>query len=177
MPHSRKACPNCGGAIREIPERKIPIVTALIALAFFSVIVFGASSVIIGNIRRAANERDTGLHLDGTWEIEAPTYNDEHIVYVFAGDAFTSRVETMALNISLEDLNNIREFHRTMSGASVEAVYMDNNNYLLRIRTDGTFILDGYTIMLITGEGFVRMFSFYWEDEAIVINGDRFLRQ
>jgi len=176
LPPGRSPCPNCSKGLRATPERKIPIVTAIIAIVFFSVVVFGAASVIIARFWDEA-EGDVGLHLNGTWEIESPTFNDEFITYVFAGDSFSSVTETMIFNASADDLENIREFHRVHSGARVEAVSAGDGNYSIRITADGTFTLDGNSILLVMGDDLIRWLSFYWDGEAVIINGDRFLRQ
>ena len=132
----------------EVSERKIPIVTAIIALAFFSLVIFGISAVIIAHIG-AAGEGDVGLHLDGTWDIASPTFNDEAIRFVFDGAAFSNITESVIFDATPEILDDIREFHMTHSNAAVNTQHMGGANYLLRIHTDGTFVLDGNSILLV----------------------------
>ena len=173
MLHSRKLCTGCKKPLRNAPVREIPIVSAVIALVFCAVVIFGAAAALLS---RTGPDGDAGLHLDGIWEIESPTYNDEHITYVFAGDTFSSVTETMIFNASPEMLEDIAAFHREYSGAYVSTEGMGEGNYLLRITIDGTFFLDGYHILMVSGYGIVRLLSFNWEGEAIVINGYRFVR-
>jgi len=156
-------------------KKKIPIASAVIALVFCSTVVFGVAFALASRIGAAGN--DIGLHIDGTWETIAPTYNNEHITYVFAGDSFSSITESVIINAGPEILADIRDFHITYSGAVVEAEEMGAGSYLLRITADGTFALDGSNILLVSGEGLVRILSFYWESEAVVIDGDRFVRK
>ena len=160
---------------RKAPERQIPIVSAVIALVFFSAILLGAASVIVSRLSRPPG--DTGLHIDGTWEIEAPTHNDEHIIYSFAGDTFSSVTESMIFDADPEVLEAIGEFLLAYSGAVVEAEDMGDGNFLMRITADGTFAFDGNNIRLVSGEGLVRLLSFAWEGEAVIIDGYRFMRR
>ena len=120
---------------------------------------------------------DIGLHICGTWEIEAPTYNDEHIVYVFTGDSFTSVTESMIFGADAAVLEDIAEFLLLYSGAIVDAEDMGDGNFRMRITAGGTFALDGNRIRLVSGEGLVRVLSFSWESEAIFIDGYRFTRR
>ena len=156
-------------------DRKVPVVTAVFALFFVAVLALGLSAVIVSRI--GATSDDIGLHIDGTWEIETPTYNDEHISFVFAGDSFSSVTESIIFDAGPEVIEDIREFHMLNSRAAVEAEYVGNNSYLIRVTADGTFAIDGGSILLISGEGLVRRLPFYWESDAIVIDGDRFIRR
>ena len=170
----RKACPSCLRSPRKTTERKIPIVNAIIALIFCSAVILGATLAIISRI--GAPIDDEGLHLDGTWETESPTHNDEYITFVFAGDSFSTVTESIIVNASPEVLEDIRDFYMVYYGAAVYADDLGDGSFLLRIKADGTFALDGNNILLVSGEGLVRVLSFYWENEAIVINDDRFVR-
>jgi len=156
-------------------ERRIPIVTAVIALAFSAIIAFGAASVLVSRIGAASD--DTGLHIDGIWETENRTFNNEHITFEFTGDSFFSVAESMIFDASLDALEDIREFHVRYDQATVDTEYVGDGNFLIRVATDGTFALDGAYILLISGEGLARLLSFNWESEAIVIDGDRFVRR
>ena len=176
IPYGYKRCHYCGRPTRDAPERKIPIVTGAIALAFCAIVIFGATSAIISRIR-AAGGGDTALHINGMWETEEPTFNDEHITYMFAGDSFSRVIETTVFDAGQADIEAIVAYQREHNGATVEAEDLGDGTFLLRIIADGTFGLDGNSILLISGEGFLRLFSFYWEDEAIIINGDRFVRR
>ena len=160
---------------RRKPQRQIPIVSAIIALVFCGALIFGAAAAINARIR--ATSDDIGLHIDGTWEIQAPTYNDELITYVFSGDSFYAITESVIFDANFEVIESIREFHTMYNGATVDAEDIGEGNFRLRITKDGTFALDGNTILLVSGEGFVNVLSFYWESEAILINGDRFVRR
>ena len=176
VPSGRKNCPYCGRPTRDAPERKIPIVTGVIALAFCAILIFGVASAIISRVR-TAGYGDTALHISGTWETDGPTHNDELITYVFAGDTFSRVIETMIFNVGPADIEAIVAFQRDYNGAEVSVDDLGDGNFRLRITADGTFGLDGNSILLISGEGFLRLFSFYWEGEAIIINGDRFIRR
>ena len=161
--------------MRRTSGDRIPIVSAIIALVFCSAILFGATSAIISRVGRSTD--DIGLHIDGTWEIESPTYNDEHIIYIFAGDSFSSITESMIFGADPEVLEAIGEFLLGYSGAIVEAEDMGDGNFLMRITADGTFALAGNTIRLVSGEGLVRTLSFSWEEDAVIIDGYRFVRR
>jgi len=160
---------------RNAQERKIPLVTAIIALVFCSLVIFGAVSVIIA--RFGGNSYgDVGLHLDGTWHIEAPTFNDESITFVFQGDSFTSVTESIIFGASPEDIESIRDFHVIQSGASLYSEDIGDGNYLLRITLQGTFLLDGNSILLTTDSDMTLLLPFYWQGEALIINGDRYFK-
>ena len=175
VPSGRKVCPHCGKPTRDAPERKVPIVTGIIALAFCAILIFGAASAVLSRMR--ATTGDVALHIDGTWETDGPTFNDELITYVFAGDSFSRLIETTVFGASQDDIEAIEAFQRDYNGATVDAEDLGDGNFLLRIAADGTFTLDGNSILLISGEGLLRLFSFYWEGEAVIINGDRFVRR
>ena len=175
VPNGRKTCYGCGRPTRDAPERKLPIVTAIIALAFGGLVIFGATSAILSRVGTTSG--DVALHIDGTWETEGPTYNDELITFVFTGDSFSREVETMIFGAGAADIEDIETFQRDYNGATVDAEDLGDGTFRLRITADGTFALDGNSILLISGEGLLRMFSFYWEDEAVIINGDRFVRR
>jgi len=155
--------------------RKVPIVTAVIAIVFTGAIILGLTAVITSRFG-AAND-DIGLHIDGTWEIETPTYNDEHITFVFAGDTFSSVTESVIFDAGPEVIEDIREFHIVYSQAEVDAEYIGYGTYLIRVAADGTFALYSNSILLVSGDGVVRLLSFEWESDAIVINGDRYIRR
>jgi len=174
MPVGNKTCPDCMMSPRKA-ERRIPIASAIIAIVFCAVVVFGAALAFVSRI--GATSDDVGLHIDGTWEIETPTYNDEHITFVFTGDSFSRFAESMIFDASPEVIGDIREFHMMYSQATVDAEYMGDGNFFIQIATDGTFALDGNNILLVSGEGLARLLPFYWESEAIIINGDRFIRR
>ena len=175
VPQGRKVCPYCGRAARDAPERNVPIVTAVIALAFAAVVILGAASAIAAWLR--AGSGDAALHIDGIWVTEGPTYSDEHITYVFDGEAFTRIIETKVFGASEIDIDGIRDYQRQHNGAEVTAEALGDGTFLLRIMADGTFGLDGNSIVLVSGEGLLRVFSFYWEGEAVIINGERFRRR
>ena len=175
MPYNRKSCPNCGKLTRDAPERKIPIVPAIIALAFCAVVIFGAALAIVSHFG-AANYGDGALHIGGTWETDGPTYNDELITYVFEGESFSRVIETIIFGASYADIEAREAYEYNYNGAAVYAEDVGEGNFRLRITADGTFWLDGNNIVLVSGEGFMRVFSFYWEDDAIFIDGDRFVR-
>ena len=176
VPTNRKTCHYCGRPTRDAPERKIPIVTGIIALAFCAVVIFGAASAIISRIRTSGGG-DAALHINGTWETDGPTYNDELITYVFAEDTFSRVIETVIFNATPADIEVVKAFQREHNGAEVDAEYLGDGNFRLKITADGTFGLDGNSILLISGEGLLRLFSFYWDGDAVIINGDRFVRR
>jgi len=149
-------------------------VSAVIALGFFGIVIFGLAAVLISNLRA---DVDTALHLNGTWEIESPTFNDEHIMYVFADDSFSAITEMMVFDAGPDALDAIKQFHQDNYGATVDAEDIGNDSFLLRISVDGTFAFDGNNILLVSGEGHTRLLPFYWDGEAILINGDRYLRR
>ena len=176
MPYGCKQCPYCKRPAIKQAERKIPIATAVIAIAFFSLMVFGTATLIISRLDDRAYG-DEGLHLNGTWEIASLTFNDEFITYVFSGDSFTSTTETIVFDANQADIQSIREFHQNHSGAALYAENIGSGNYRLSILSSGTFSLDGNSILLIMDNNMPQLLPFYWEGEAIIINGDRFLRQ
>jgi len=138
--------------------------------------MFGAALVIITHLT-GENEGDVAFHIDGTWETDGPTYNDEHITYVFSGDVFSKVTETMIFDANLDIIENIRDFYRYYSGAIVTANDMDDGNFVLMITMDGTFALDGDSLLLLAGEGMLTELTFSWEGDVIIINDDRFVRR
>jgi len=177
IPRSKKLCPYCHRPTRETIERRIPVVTAIIALVFLAVVIFGVTAVIIARVRDAAvSDGDVGLHLDGIWVTESPTFNDENITYVFNGDSFTSTTERLLFDADPEALSSFIYFYVTHHGATVDTEDVGDGNYNIRISTGGTFTLYGNSISLIKGESLRIMYSFYWDGEAIYIDGNRFVR-
>ena len=178
VPPSRKLCPHCRHPARVVSERKIPVITAIIAIVFLGIIIFGVTAVVIARIRdRTEPGTDVGLHLNGTWVTQSPTFNDEHIIYVFYDDSFSSIIERTLFGASPETLDNFIEIYTTYHGATIDAEYIGGSSYFIRISTSGTFILDGYRILLVKGEGLLVPYPFYWDGEAIYINDIRFVRQ
>ncbi|MCL2378109.1 MAG: hypothetical protein FWC77_03180 [Defluviitaleaceae bacterium] len=157
------------------PQRQIPIVSAILALVFCAAVIFGTVSIIVDRVTTTGD--DIGLHIDGAWETQTLTYNDEHIIYVFAGDSFSRTTESTIFNANPDDIEAIREFHMEYNGAIVEAVDIADGNFRLSITANGTFVIDDNNILLVAGEGLVSVLPFYWESEAIVINGDRYVRR
>ena len=144
-------------------------------MVFFAVLVFGAASVVIGRVR-GSGAGDTALHLDGTWVTEGPTYNYESIRFEFFGDGFTSVSERILFSDSPDDLTLARGFYETYHDAQVDAEDTGYGSYLLRITTSGMFVLDGNSILLITGDSTTRRLPFYWDGDVIEIYPDRFVR-
>ncbi|MCL2527815.1 MAG: zinc ribbon domain-containing protein [Defluviitaleaceae bacterium] len=179
IPNNRRLCPYCKHRAKDTQkrkiQRKIPIVTAVIAIIFFAIIVFGVASVIIARLG-STSESDVGLHLDGIWVIESPTFNDEIITFVFADETFTSTTEAMIFGASPEILEDIRDFHVAHSGASFYATAEGDGNYRLLVTSSGTFTLDGNSILLVMNNDVPLLLPFYWDGDGIIINGDRYLR-
>jgi len=173
--HGRTACPSCGYKLQSAPVRKIPVVTAIITIIVSAVIIFGAALVVITHLT-GENDGDVAFHIDGTWETQSPTYNDEHIVYVFNGDLFSRIVETTIVDASPEIVDSIREYYHEYSGAIVVSQDMGGGDFFLIITMDGTFALDGDMLLLLGGEGMLTRLPFAWEGDTIVINDDRFTR-
>lgn len=157
------------------PARKIPVATAILALVLCTVILFGGAAIIYARV--TATDDDVGLHIDGVWATEEPTHNDELIFYYFAGNEFTALTESTIFNASPEIIENIREYHVSYFGASLDAEYVGDGTFYLRVTAEGTFALDGDGILLVTGEGITRRLPFYWEGETILIDGYRFVRR
>jgi len=162
---------------REAPQRKIPVVTAVIAMIFFAAIVFGATSVILTNIRSAGSDGDMGLHLDGAWKTDDSTVNDEIISITFSGYAFTTVTERIFFDASPEALADLKEFYENYRGARVNSEDIGYGNYQIRIYENGEFALEGNSILLVLDNDLHVWMPFYWDDDAIIINGDRYLRQ
>ena len=138
-------------------------------------LIFGIVSVIVDRV--TATNDDIGLHIDGIWETVSPTYNDEHITFTFTGDSFSMLTESMIHDAEPNDIEAIREFHLQHNGAIVSAIDMDDGSFHLRITADGTFAIDGNTILLVMAEGLTTNLPFYWESDAIIINGDRYVQR
>ncbi|MCL2361845.1 MAG: YfjI family protein [Defluviitaleaceae bacterium] len=163
---------------RDSSQRKIPIVTAIIAIVFFSVVVFGAAAVLIAHIRREADfDGDVGLHLDGVWDTDGPTVNDEYISFEFAGDSFSSVTEWTFFDASPEALAEFIAFNENDRGAIVYTDDIGYGNYRIRIYEHGEFTLEGNSILLSLNSGQSQWMPFYWDGDAIIINGDRYLRR
>jgi len=163
---------------RDTQQRKIPAITAIIAILFFSAIVFGTASMLLAHIRTDAdNDGDVGLHLDGTWETEGSTINDEHITISFFGDTFSSITKRTIFDATPEVLVDIAEFYRVYRGALVESRDIGDNNYLIYIHEDGMFSLYGNDIQFMYNNELPVWMPFYWDNDTIIINGDRFIRQ
>ncbi|MCL2570911.1 MAG: hypothetical protein FWE11_00780 [Defluviitaleaceae bacterium] len=176
IPPGKSHCHYCKNRFNKTTERKVPIITAAIALVFFAALVFGSALAILSNLR-IESDSDMALHLDGIWEIEELTFNDEHITYIFDGDLFTSITKAIIYDATPDDIDNIREFHLAYSGAMVETENTGDGNYRLIITSEGSFSLDGSSIVLAMRDGIYNWLSFYWDDDGIIINGDRFLQQ
>jgi len=173
-----RLCPYCRYPTRNIPARKIPVVPAIIAIVFLAAMIFGATIIAMSHIRnRSESDGEAALHLDGTWATESPTFNDEHITYVFDGDAFTSITERFLFDANPEVISSFVDFHRNYHGALVDSEYLGDGNYFIHITTSGTFTLEGHLILLIKGDGLLVPFSFDWDGTAIYIDGYRFVRQ
>ena len=157
-------------------ERRVPIVTAVLAIALAAVLIFGATALFLNYFGPGAGS-DTALHLDGPWEIEGPTYNDEYIFYVFSGDAFSSVTESMVYDTNHEGIEDIKVYYRERNGATVASQYLGDGNFLLRIALEGTFLLEADNIMLVSGEGMLTVLPFTWERDTITIDGYRFRRR
>ena len=156
-------------------ERKIPIVTAVFAIAIFGVLIFGVAAFIISHFTNESG--DAALHLDGIWETVSPTYNDEHIVFVFDGNTFSSVTEMTIFDADTAVIDDIHDFYSEMYGARVYYEDMADGNFSLRVTMDGTFgLYDGY-IVLVSGESYLMEFSFFWDGAGISINGDLFHRR
>ena len=178
MPPGKKKCTYCKRPNSNAKERKIPVVTAIVALVFYAVIVLGTVVIITTRVReRAEPGSDVGLQLDGTWATESLTFNDEHIIYVFYGNSFSSTTERTLFDANPEALDDLAEFYRVYHGATIDTEYIGDGNYLIRITKGGTFILDGYSIFLIKGEGLLVAYMFDWDGVGIYIDGYRFVRQ
>ena len=162
--------------MQSIPARRVPVVTAVITVILSAVLIFGAAMVIITHLT-GENEGDVAFHIDGTWETDGPTYNDEHITYVFSGDVFSRVTETMIFDANPDIIESIRDFYSYYSGAIVAAEDMGDGNFALMITIDGTFALEGDSLLLLAGEGMLTELSFSWEGDVIIINDDRFVRR
>ena len=157
-------------------ERRIPIVTAVFAIAIFGILTFGVAAFILSHFANERVDGDTALHLDGTWETVGPTYNDEHIVFIFNGNTFASVTEMIIYDANEEIIDDIRKFYYEMYAARVYFDDMSDGNFFLRITMDGTFgMYDGY-IVLVSGESHLLEFPFSWDGAGISINGDLFRR-
>ncbi|MCL2404437.1 MAG: hypothetical protein FWC92_02700 [Defluviitaleaceae bacterium] len=155
-------------------KRQIPIASAILAFLLCASIIFGGIAIIVARV--TATSDDIGLHIDGRWEIESPTHNNERITYAFAGDSFSMVTESMIFDADAEIIEDIQAYHMLYYGAEVDADYMGDGTFRLRIFADGTFVINGDIILMVTGEGLSRTLPFYWMDDAILINGYRFVR-
>ena len=156
--------------------REVPIASAIITLIVCGVLIMGIAAAIIANITSSSD--DIGIQLDGTWEIYALTYNDEHITYVFARDTFSRLTESVVFDTNPEAIMAIREYHELYYGAHVDIEDLDDGILRLRIIADGTFAIDSNVILLVSGEGHAVTLPFFWESENIaLIDGYRFMRR
>jgi len=156
-------------------ERRIPYVTAIIAVVLSAIVILGIAMIITNRLTDTGG--DIALHIDGTWETATLTYNDEHIIYVFDGDIFTSTTETVIFDANMDIIDSIQEYYRVYSGAIVIADDIGDGNFFLTITMDGTFSLVGDRLLLLSGEGILREVPFFWDDDAILINDERFVRR
>jgi len=162
--------------VKKSPQRKIPIVTAVLACVFFAILIFGATSVILANLRREI-DGDVGFHLDGAWETDNYTVNDEIIIFIFSSDSFTSVTTRKIFDVTQEALIDFIDFYEIYHGARVYTELIEYSNYQVRIYESGDFTLEGSSIMLDFDGGSTVWLPFYWDGDAIIINGDRYLRQ
>jgi len=168
-------CPYCKRPTKDTPARKIPVATAIIALVFIAVIIFGVAIGIITRIRETPEtDSDTALHLDGVWATQGPTVNDEHITYVFDGDTFSRVTERTLFDANPEALRDFIDYYASNYRATVDAEDIGDGNYFIRIYVSGMFALDGANILIFIGDGPPVVYSFYWDGVAIIIGGDRF---
>ena len=156
-------------------EKRIPIGTAIFAIIVFGILIVGTVSLIISRLQDDGS--DVGLYLDGTWETDGPTYSAESIVYIFSGNTFSSVTEMMIFDANPEIIAHIQEFYLYNHGAAVDAEDTGDGVFRLSIKKDGTFSLDGDYILLLSAESFLTEYSFRWNDDEIIIAGDRFMRR
>jgi hypothetical protein len=164
----------------------IVVITAVAAIgAGLFVLLTAIGTVGTGN-RPAAGFPETpnifvnGVSLNGAWEIEALTYNDEFITIVFDDSEFikVSEMHVMEADIDqvIADIEDIREFYRNHNGGEVE-VGETENGVLLRVTVGGIFSLTDNEIWMASGEDIVTIMPFSWDGIRIVINDDSFVRR
>jgi hypothetical protein len=119
--------------------------------------------------------------LNGIWEIESPTYNDETVTIAFWDNSFSMITEMVIadadIELLLETIEEIREFHKNQNGAVAEVVEADDSRPRLRIILEGTFSLTESELILNSGQDMLTILPFFLGNDGISINNDRFLRK
>ena len=170
------------------------VVILIVVIALVPAIIGGSLFVLLTTILPAAGNRHSrpfpetpnifyadGVSLNGIWEIESLTFNDEFITMTFNDEAFT-RVSEMYIADAdiyqvLETIDDIREFYARHNGGEVEVEETDDGNVLLRIIVNGVFSLTDNEIWLASGEDIVTVMPFSWDGATMVINDDIFVRR
>ena len=121
-----------------------------------------------------------GVFINGVWESQGLTYNDEFVTIEFMDNRFTKITEMYIADADvayiLGNLDEIREFHRSQSGGTVEVLIDETGAVLLRVRMDGTFGLTENELRLVSGDNLVNIFPFSWDGRSITINNDLFVQ-
>ena len=116
---------------------------------------------------------------DSLWQIEAPTYNDEIISIEFINNSFIMVTETIITDADMatitETLNEIQEFY-IEQGGNVEILEDGENNVLLRVTMDGSFILTENELWLIGRGDILTVLPFSWDEDSMTINNNRFVQ-
>jgi len=155
--------------------KKVPLVTAAIAILLVAVLALGVAMLITNHINDPGG--DTAFQIEGIWETPDLTYNDAHMIFTFEGDIFTSVTESVIFDANPEIIETITEYYQEHTGAIVTASDLGNGDFMLTIATDGTFALYGDTIRLLSGEGMLQELPFSIGDAQILINYVPFVKR
>jgi len=116
---------------------------------------------------------------NGKWQVEAPTYNDEIITIEFIDDTFLMITETSIADadiaVVMETLYEIQEFY-IRQGSDVEIYRNAEDNVLLRVTMEGTFILTENELWLIGRGDTLTVLPFSWDEYSMTINNNRFIQ-
>jgi len=159
------------------------VIGILLLTAIMTIAATIAVAHIFNGTQQTSSGQGDGLFLNGTWQIQEKTYNDEMIIINFYDDAFQRIIEVRVADAELtqltDNLNDIRDFYRDFDGSHVEIHNQQDNGgdyIILQTTLTGTFGLTDNEIWLTSDSGIATVLPFSWDADGIYINNDRFMQ-